>query len=50
MPAAGIRRVKKSDLANDGTRGSLPFLVCDGRWHSETDRPLQPASISIAFR
>src|SRR6185437_7980649 len=47
MPADDSRSLKKSDLANDGTRGSTPLgLVL----HCGTLRPLQPASYSIASR
>src|SRR3984957_11065063 len=42
-----IRSLKKSDLANDGTLGSMPLgLVL----HCSTDLPPQPASISMASR
>src|SRR5215469_790782 len=47
IPAGERRLLKKSDLANDGTRGRMPpGLVL----HCPTLSPLQPASYSIASR
>src|SRR5215469_2380029 len=47
IPAVGSRLLKKSDLANDGTRGSRPLGMV---LHCCTVFWLQPASTSIASR
>ncbi len=50
IPALLSGLVKKSDLANCGSRANLPYRPWEGRRHSATVCPAQPAMTSITSR